>query len=141
MAAVSAISEGDLAALIEGLFTLKVREEAELVTGPVQQTGDSLQPGAVPDAPPPPFPPKVETVSVPAPVPPVVLPAPFLEMLQRHAALKASLDRGTISAADFLKALESLRLQGTDGTWWQLNDDGKSWLKWDGMGWVSAEPQ
>jgi hypothetical protein len=129
MAAVSTISEGDLAALIEGLFTLKAREETELVTGPV------------PDVPPPPFPPKVETVSVPAPPPPVLLPAPFLEMLQRHAALKDSLDRGTISAADFLKALESLRLQGTDGTWWQLNDDGKSWLKWDGSGWVSAEPQ
>jgi hypothetical protein len=65
---------------------------------------------------------------------------PFRKTLARLAALKSDRDRGALSTADFLQALNELRFEDESGTWWQVKEDGASWLKWNGNTWLPSVP-
>lgn len=75
---------------------------------------------------------------VPSPPPPLApKPAsPFEEVAARYAVIKAELDQGAINRDQFLQQVNELRFQDASGTWWQIAEDGKGWLRWDGANWV-----
>jgi hypothetical protein len=60
---------------------------------------------------------------------------PYQVYKKRFASLKADFEAGKLSAESFRSALEELRFEDADGTWWQIAEDGR-WLKWDGSQWV-----
>jgi hypothetical protein len=64
------------------------------------------------------------------------LPDPFAEVASRYRSIKADHERGIITKADFMNRLNELRLQDDQGSWWQIGEDGQSWLKWDGKHWI-----
>jgi len=68
------------------------------------------------------------------PTPPAA--SPFEEMQARYSSLRNDLDQGAISREKFRQIINELRFQDATGTWWQLSEDGQSWLKWDGSQWV-----
>jgi hypothetical protein len=61
---------------------------------------------------------------------------PFKATSERFVLLKADLEAGKLSAESFRSALEELRFEDADGTWWQIAENGR-WLKWDGNQWVN----
>jgi len=67
---------------------------------------------------------------------PPALPGPFAEVASSYNKLKAAYDNGAISSPAFMDGLNQLRLQDDQGNWWQIGEDGLSWLKWDGNTWV-----
>lgn len=83
------------------------------------------------------FSPQAQPVAPAQPVSPTPAAAsPSAELQARFAALKADLDRGAISRDQFLQQVSELRFQDASGSWWQITEDGQSWLKWDGSQWV-----
>jgi hypothetical protein len=68
------------------------------------------------------------------------LPEPFRLAQSRLAALKNDRDSGALSSADFLQTLNELRFEDDSGAWWQVKEDGQSWLKWNGKTWLPAVP-
>ncbi len=70
----------------------------------------------------------------------IIHPKPFLELQASYASLTKDLDKGVISSDSFTKAMKIFRLQDEQDTWWQLGNDGQSWLRWDGSSWVSDQP-
>lgn len=81
-------------------------------------------------------PPPVFTSAVPQQP---ALSGPFAEAAARYTNLKADLDRGTLSTGAFREAVYNLRFQDEIGAWWQINEDGKSWLKWNGNAWITTK--
>jgi hypothetical protein len=59
--------------------------------------------------------------------------------MKRFGGLKQQLQIGKLDAEGFRSALEEVRFQDDSGTWWQLSEDEKSWLKWDGSKWISQQ--
>lgn len=84
------------------------------------------------------FPPSRQAVS---PSPPPALPGPFAVVASSYSKLKAEYDNGVISSTAFMDGLNLLRLQDDQGNWWQIGEDGQSWLKWDGTAWIKTEPR
>jgi hypothetical protein len=39
-----------------------------------------------------------------------------------------------------LQTLNELRFEDDSGAWWQVKEDGQSWLKWNGKTWLPAVP-
>lgn len=61
------------------------------------------------------------------------------EIVKRYEILKTQYDSGTLDHVSFLEGINSLRFQDSSGNWWQLKEDGQSWLRWDGAAWVVAD--
>jgi FtsH-binding integral membrane protein len=64
------------------------------------------------------------------------LPDPFAEVATRYNKIKSDYDQGIINKDTFMHRLNELRLQDNQGNWWQIGEDGQSWLKWDGKYWI-----
>jgi hypothetical protein len=63
----------------------------------------------------------------------------FEEAGQNYAAMRAWLDTGQMSPADFQAAVAQMKVMDPSGVWWQLDPLGR-WLKWNGSTWVSELP-
>ncbi|MDZ4132061.1 MAG: hypothetical protein U1E11_02905 [Dethiobacteria bacterium] len=68
------------------------------------------------------------------------LPEPFMHVKKRYAALKEDLAKGKIASETFRSAVYDLRFQDSAGNWWQINEDGVGWLRWNGKAWIAASP-
>ena len=66
----------------------------------------------------------------------VYLQPQLAEIAKRYESLKTQYDSGILDHASFLEGINSLRFQDSSGNWWQLKEDGQSWLRWDGAAWV-----
>lgn len=69
-----------------------------------------------------------------------VLPGPFAEAVSRYNTLRSDYNQGVINKDAFMNRLNELRLQDDQGNWWQISEDGQSWLKWDGIKWNREVP-
>lgn len=75
--------------------------------------------------------------STPGAPPPHPAPSdPFAEMAEHYRYIKAEYEQGMITKEAFMNSLNELRLQDKEGNWWQISEDGQSWLKWDDKQWV-----
>jgi hypothetical protein len=61
------------------------------------------------------------------------------EMESRFASLKQARDKGTITEAQFRNSVSQLRIQASDGFWYQIDPDSGSWLKWNGSTWEKPQ--
>ena len=64
----------------------------------------------------------------------------FEEADHRYQALRRQWEAGQVSQAQFVEAVNALRVQTTDGTWWQIRGMDGSWLRWNGAAWEQALP-
>jgi MFS family permease len=60
------------------------------------------------------------------------------EMESRYASLKQARDKGSITDLQFRSDVAQLRLQASDGFWYQIDPGDGHWLKWDGRNWKKA---
>lgn len=58
----------------------------------------------------------------------------FQEAETRYAELLRQYEAGQMSSAQFEQAVAGLRVQTSDGAWWQLDGNGR-WLRWNGSAW------
>ncbi|UCF37616.1 MAG: hypothetical protein JSU96_01745 [Acidobacteriota bacterium] len=63
----------------------------------------------------------------------------FEEAGQRFTQLRAQLESGQITEAQYAEAVNQLQVQDEAGTWWQLDPNSGSWLRWNGSIWESIE--
>jgi hypothetical protein len=57
------------------------------------------------------------------------------EMEVRYASLKQAKDKGSITDAQFRADVAQLRMQASDGSWYQIDPADGRWLKWNGRAW------
>jgi hypothetical protein len=57
------------------------------------------------------------------------------EMEARFAQLRQALAAGQITPEAFSQEAAQLRIQGTDGTWYQIDASDGGWLRWNGAQW------
>lgn len=60
----------------------------------------------------------------------------FEEAGQAYSQLRAQLQAGQITPAQFTEAAGQLRLQDASGNWWQIDPNSGHWLYWNGSNWV-----
>ena len=64
----------------------------------------------------------------------------FSEAQQAYQNLVQQKQAGQLSEAEFIAAVQNLRVQTPDGAWWQIRDSDGVWLRWDGSNWVESQP-
>ena len=65
----------------------------------------------------------------------------FPQADQAYQNLLSQRQSGQISDAEFLAAVQNLRIQTPDGNWWQKRDYDGAWLLWNGSSWIESQPQ
>ena len=65
----------------------------------------------------------------------------FLEAEQAYQTLVQQKQAGQLSEAEFIVAVQNLRVQTPDGIWWQIRESDGSWLRWDGTNWIASQPE
>jgi hypothetical protein len=65
---------------------------------------------------------------------------PFEDLKKRYKQLRSQYDRGEITPDQFLAEVQQLRTQDSTGTWWTINSQDGSFLRYDGSQWVPAKP-
>lgn len=63
----------------------------------------------------------------------------FEELSQRYQQLRSQFDTGNISNDQFTAEVQKLRTQDPTGTWWAINPEDGSFLRYDGSQWISPE--
>jgi hypothetical protein len=64
----------------------------------------------------------------------------FREAQAQWQRLSQDRNRGKLSPAQFETAIAQLRVQDSQGIWWQMESRG-TWLRWTGNAWLPATPQ
>jgi hypothetical protein len=64
----------------------------------------------------------------------------FQEAEKRYAAIRDQLNKRQITEQQFAEQVFALRLQDSNGAWWQVNGADGSWLVWNGTAWQPATP-
>ncbi|MFC1925637.1 hypothetical protein ACFLW2_02955 [Chloroflexota bacterium] len=64
----------------------------------------------------------------------------FREAIDSYRTLRNQLNAGQITPEDFAERVNTLRVQHSDGSWWQIRQADGAWLKWDGTAWVESSP-
>lgn len=64
----------------------------------------------------------------------------FNDLERRYAELRRQWEANELSPQQFEEAVNELRFQTEDGTWWQLRGRDGLWLRWDGAAWQEAKP-
>jgi hypothetical protein len=64
----------------------------------------------------------------------------FSEAQQAYQNLVRQKQSGQISQSEFSIAVQSLRIQTPDGTWWQIQESDGTWLWWNGTTWIPGQP-
>ncbi len=59
----------------------------------------------------------------------------FRGMEETYRQLRAEMDDGRIGWDDFARKVNSMRIQDSAGTWWQIDPGTGRWLAWDGTAW------
>ena len=62
------------------------------------------------------------------------------EMESKYASLKKAKDSGSITDIQFRNDVSQLRLQASDGFWYQIDPNDGHWLKWNGQTYEKATP-
>lgn len=57
------------------------------------------------------------------------------EIESSFASLKQARDRGSINDAQFRESVAQMRIQASDGQWYQLDPDDGLWVRWNGTTW------
>ena len=65
---------------------------------------------------------------------------PFEDLKKRYKQLRSQYDRGEITPDQFLAEVQQLRTQDSTGTWWTINSQDGSFVRYDGSQWVPAKP-
>jgi len=65
----------------------------------------------------------------------------FSDAEQAYQNLLGQKQAGQLSDAEFNAAVQELRLQTPDGTWWQIREADGAWLRWDGSTWIQSQPR
>ncbi|MEI6842745.1 MAG: hypothetical protein WCK53_15865 [Methanomicrobiales archaeon] len=64
----------------------------------------------------------------------------FVEMERRYSELRNEYGKRSLSREQFELEVNKLRLQDDQMTWWQVNIEDGTWLRWDGASWITADP-
>lgn len=64
----------------------------------------------------------------------------FEELKKRYKQLRSQYDDGKLSPDHFLAEVQQLRTQDSAGTWWAINSQDGSFLRYDGSQWLPAKP-
>lgn len=59
---------------------------------------------------------------------------------QRYYDLKQFHSRGQLTQDQFINAVNELRVQAADNSWWQMRWQDGAWLRWDGTNWTPYSP-
>ncbi|MBN1317190.1 MAG: hypothetical protein JXA42_17030 [Anaerolineales bacterium] len=62
----------------------------------------------------------------------------FQEAEYRYSVLKQQLQIGQLLQPQFIDAVNKLRFQAPDNSWWQIRWQDGAWLRWDGKNWAPA---
>jgi hypothetical protein len=63
----------------------------------------------------------------------------FSEAEQAYHNFKQQKQAGQISDSEFAAAVQNLRVQTSDGVWWQIRGSDGAWLRWDGSNWLESQ--
>jgi hypothetical protein len=64
----------------------------------------------------------------------------FQQAGEQFKQLRARLDSGQLTEADFKAKLQDLMVQDEQGAWWMIGQATGQWYRHDGTGWVRADP-
>jgi hypothetical protein len=64
----------------------------------------------------------------------------FNDFELRYAELRRQWEARRLRPQQFEDAVNELRFQTEDGTWWQIRGRDGAWLRWDGTAWQEAKP-
>ncbi len=64
----------------------------------------------------------------------------FDELRRRYQQLLKQYEAGIFTPAQFMAEVQQLRTQDSTGTWWAINAEDGSFLRYDGSQWVAAKP-
>ncbi len=64
----------------------------------------------------------------------------FQQAQNRYQQLVQQYRSGQLSQDAFTNAVNQLRVQTPDGTWWQIRGSDGAWLRWNGTSWAEGQP-
>jgi hypothetical protein len=64
----------------------------------------------------------------------------FTQAEEQRQQLSARLAGGQITEAEYIAAINALRVTDSAGRWWQPSPQGAGWLYWDGKAWIPGTP-
>lgn len=67
------------------------------------------------------------------------MPADIEDIELRYAKLKTRYINGDLNYNNYIAAVDALRVQDENGTYWQIRADDGKWVRWDGSTWVTSE--